>query len=63
MRCIAHEPVCLSPRAVERALPERFGNRPSPRIRDRVGFSPNGADLDPLVLHGEFEPAAGTVHH
>jgi len=24
---------------------------------------PNGADLDPLVLHGDFEPAAGTVHH
>jgi hypothetical protein len=24
---------------------------------------PNGADLDPLVLHGDFEPAAGAVHH
>ena len=24
---------------------------------------PNGADLDPLVLHGDFEPAARTVHH
>ena len=24
---------------------------------------PNGADLDPLVLHGDFEPTARTVHH
>jgi hypothetical protein len=24
---------------------------------------PNGADLDPLVLHGDFEPAPRTVHH
>jgi Protein of unknown function (DUF2442) len=23
---------------------------------------PNGADLDPLVLHGDFEPAARFVH-
>jgi len=23
---------------------------------------PNGADLDPLVLHGDFEPAAHVVH-
>lgn len=22
---------------------------------------PNGADLDPLVLHGDFAPASGTV--
>lgn len=24
---------------------------------------PNGLDLDPLVLHGDFEPAAPTPHH
>jgi hypothetical protein len=24
---------------------------------------PNGADLDPLVLHGKFEPAARFAHH
>lgn len=24
---------------------------------------PNGADLDPLVLHGDFEPASRLVHH
>jgi hypothetical protein len=24
---------------------------------------PNGADLDPLVLHGDFEPASGRIHH
>jgi hypothetical protein len=24
---------------------------------------PNGADLDPLVLHGDFEPAPRLVHH
>jgi hypothetical protein len=23
---------------------------------------PNGADLDPLVLHGDFEPASRLVH-
>jgi hypothetical protein len=23
---------------------------------------PNGADLDPLVLHGDFEPASHAVH-
>jgi hypothetical protein len=23
---------------------------------------PNGADLDPLVLHGDFEPASPFVH-
>jgi hypothetical protein len=24
---------------------------------------PNGADLDPLVLHGDFEPASHLAHH
>lgn len=24
---------------------------------------PNGADLDPLVLHGDFKPAPRLVHH
>jgi hypothetical protein len=24
---------------------------------------PNGADLDPLVLHGDFDPASRLVHH
>lgn len=24
---------------------------------------PNGADLDPLVLHGDFKPAQRLVHH
>lgn len=24
---------------------------------------PNGADLDPLVLHGDFEPASRLVHY
>jgi hypothetical protein len=24
---------------------------------------PNGADLDPLVLHGDFEPASRLAHH
>jgi len=24
---------------------------------------PNGADLDPLVLHGDFEPTCRSVHH
>ena len=35
------------------------------RVDDELGTVvwPNGADLDPLVLHGDFEPAARLVHH
>jgi hypothetical protein len=34
------------------------------RVDDDLGTVvwPNGADLDPLVLHGDFEPAAHVVH-
>lgn len=34
------------------------------RVDDDLGTVvwPNGADLDPLVLHGDFEPAARIVH-
>jgi hypothetical protein len=34
------------------------------RVDDELGTVvwPNGADLDPLVLHGDFEPAARFVH-
>lgn len=35
------------------------------RVDERLGTVvwPNGADLDPLVLHGDFEPASRLVHH
>ena len=35
------------------------------RVDDELGTVvwPNGADLDPLVLHGDFEPAAHLVSH
>lgn len=35
------------------------------RVDDQLGTVvwPNGADLDPLVLHGDFEPASRLVHH
>lgn len=35
------------------------------RVDDELGTVvwPNGADLDPLVLHGDFEPAPRLVHH
>jgi Protein of unknown function (DUF2442) len=34
------------------------------RVDDELGTVvwPNGADLDPLVLHGDFAPAARFVH-
>jgi hypothetical protein len=34
------------------------------RVDDELGTVawPNGADLDPLVLHGNFEPASRFVH-
>ena len=34
------------------------------RVDDELGTVvwPNGADLDPLVLHGDFEPAARFIH-
>jgi Protein of unknown function (DUF2442) len=34
------------------------------RVDDELGtvVRPNGADLDPLVLHGDFEPASRFVH-
>ncbi|HEY2572296.1 MAG TPA: DUF2442 domain-containing protein [Solirubrobacteraceae bacterium] len=34
------------------------------RVDDELGTVvwPNGADLDPLVLHGDFEPASRCVH-
>ena len=35
------------------------------RVDDQLGTVawPNGADLDPLVLHGDFEPASRLAHH
>jgi Protein of unknown function (DUF2442) len=35
------------------------------RVDDALGTVvwPNGADLDPLVLHGDFEPASRLTHH
>jgi hypothetical protein len=35
------------------------------QVDDQLGTVvwPNGADLDPLVLHGDFEPASRLVHH
>jgi hypothetical protein len=35
------------------------------RVDDQLGTVvwPNGADLDPLVLHVDFEPASRLVHH
>ena len=35
------------------------------RVDDDLGTVvwPNGADLDPLVLHGDFEPASRLAHH
>jgi hypothetical protein len=35
------------------------------RVDDDLGTVtwPNGADLDPLVLHGDFEPASPPVRH
>ena len=34
------------------------------RVDDQLGTVvwPNGVDLDPLVLHGDFEPALRLVH-
>ncbi len=34
------------------------------RVDDELGTVvwPNGADLDPMVLHGDFEPASRLVH-
>jgi hypothetical protein len=34
------------------------------QVDDQLGTVvwPNGADLDPLVLHGDFEPAGRLVH-
>jgi hypothetical protein len=33
-------------------------------VDDKLGTVvwPNGADLDPLVLHGDFEPASRSAH-
>lgn len=35
------------------------------RVDEELGTVvwPNGADLDPLVLHGDFEPASRLAHH
>jgi hypothetical protein len=35
------------------------------QVDDQLGTVvwPNGADLDPLVLHGDFEPASRLVRH
>jgi hypothetical protein len=35
------------------------------RVDDELGTVvwPNGADLDPLVLHGDFEPTSRLAHH
>jgi hypothetical protein len=35
------------------------------QVDDQLGTVvwPNGADLDPLVLHGDFEPASRLVHN
>ena len=43
------------------ADPEFFAQA---RVDDELGtvVSPNGADLDPLVLHGDFEPASRLAH-